>query len=71
MYNYGIPNRRYHTMGFDLKKEVFVNKTFRLPKELVEKCQQTASAKGVFLNYFVQKAMSYALENMDDDNMSE
>lgn len=52
-------------MSFSIKKEEYVNKTFRLRKELVEKCSNEASARDVSLNSFVTAALEYALENLE------
>ena len=50
---------------FKIKKTQFINKTFRLPTDLVEKMEQLAQSKGVSLNNLVLQCCEYALENID------
>ena len=56
---------------FKVKKSEYVNKTFRLPIELVQKLEILAQNKNVSLNNLVIQCCEYALENIDDsDNNS-
>ena len=55
---------------FDVKKPEMVNKTFRMPVELVAELSTVAQKKGVSLNYLVVQCCQYALENLPD-NMEE
>ncbi|MCL2694015.1 MAG: hypothetical protein FWE60_02785 [Oscillospiraceae bacterium] len=48
---------------FDVSKPEFVNKTFRLPKELLNDLQELAQVKDVSLNYLIVRCCEYALEN--------
>lgn len=50
---------------FKVEKEEMVNKTFRLPLNLVEKLYKVAQNKGVSLNNLVKQCCEYALENLD------
>ena len=52
-------------MGFRLEKEEYINKTFRLPEELVRNCQEEASKRGVSLNYYVIQALQYSLDSLE------
>ena len=49
---------------FDINKPEMVNKTFRLPLELVKNLQEVAQDKDVSLNYLIIKCCEYALENL-------
>lgn len=51
---------------FNVKKIEMVNKTFRLPMELIKKLELVAQQKGVSLNNLVQQCCQYALENLED-----
>lgn len=50
---------------FQIKKTEYVNKTFRLPVELVKKLEILAQEKGVSLNNLVSQCCEYALDNID------
>ena len=52
---------------FKVEKEEMVNKTFRLPLNLVEKLYEVAQNKVVSLNSFVRKCCEYALANLDKE----
>lgn len=51
---------------FNVKKLEHVNKTLRLPKELVNQLEILAQEKGISLNNLVIQCCEYALENIDD-----
>ena len=53
---------------FKVKKEEHINKTFRMPLELVKKLEKLAQEKKVSLNNLVVQCCEYALENIDDDD---
>lgn len=50
---------------FKVKKVEMVNKTFRLPADLVANLESVAQQKGVSLNNLVQQCCQYALDNLD------
>lgn len=50
---------------FKVKKTEYINKTFRLPTDLVEKMESIAQNKGVSLNNLVFQCCEYALENIE------
>lgn len=52
---------------FKAQKPETVNKTFRLPKELVQELQTVAQNQGVSLNKLVQQCCEYALKNLDKE----
>ena len=49
---------------FRISKPEMVNKTFRMPKELVDRLSKVAQAKSVSLNYLVISCCEYALKNL-------
>lgn len=51
---------------FRVKKTEFVNKTFRMPQELVEKLEKLAQEKGVSLNNLIVQCCEYALDNINE-----
>jgi predicted HicB family RNase H-like nuclease len=51
-------------MKFEIKKEEYVNKTFRLPKELAERLAAVASECNVSANEFTIQAIEFAIANM-------
>ena len=50
---------------FNVKKEEMINKTFRLPLELVEELSKVAQTKGVSLNNLIKQCCEYALKHLD------
>jgi len=50
---------------FKIEKTEMINKTFRLPLELVQRLQKEAQNKGVSLNNLVLQCCDYALKNLD------
>lgn len=55
---------------FTVKKAEHINKTFRLPVELVKRLEVLAQEKNVSLNNLVIQCCEYALENIDSDDDS-
>ena len=51
---------------FQVKKTEYVNKTFRLPTDLVKRLEVVAQNKNVSLNNLVVQCCEYALENIDN-----
>lgn len=54
-------------MGFKITKEEYVNKTFRIEKNLVEELEILANKKNISLNKLVVKCIKYALDNLEDE----
>ena len=52
---------------FKIEKTDMVNKTFRLPADLVEKLQTVAQNQGISLNNLVKQCCEYALKNLDSE----
>lgn len=50
---------------FKIEKPEMINKTFRMPVELVERMQKIAQEKGVSLNKLVVQCCEYALKNLE------
>ena len=50
---------------FQVKKTEYVNKTFRLPTDLVKRLEVVAQNKNVSLNNLVVQCCEYALDNID------
>lgn len=50
---------------FQIKKIEYLNKTFRLPVELVKNLEVLAQEKGISLNNLIVQCCEYALENID------
>lgn len=55
---------------FKIKKYEYINKTFRMPVELVKKMEIIAQDKQVSLNNLVTQCCEYALENIDIEDRS-
>ena len=49
---------------FSVKKPQYINKTFRMPVELVQKLESLAQEKQVSLNSLIVQCCDYALENV-------
>lgn len=49
---------------FEVKKTEYVNKTFRMPAELVKRMEKIAQNEKVSLNNLVVQCCEYALENV-------
>lgn len=52
-----------------IKKEYndYVNKTFRLPTEIVETLEDVAKNKNSSLNRVIIQCLEFAIENMDEE----
>ena len=56
---------------FSVKKIEMVNKTFRLPLDLVERLSVVAQDKGVSMNNLVTQCCEYALAQLADSPQSD
>ena len=54
---------------FSVKKIEMVNKTFRLPLDLVERLSIVAQEKGVSMNNLVTQCCEYALAQLDNSSL--
>lgn len=52
---------------FKVKKTEYVNKTFRIDKELLEKLENVAQREDISVNALVVQCCNYALEDMNPD----
>lgn len=52
---------------FKIEKIEMINKTFRLPLELIKQLELVAQQKEVSLNNLVRQCCQYALENLDTE----
>ncbi|MBQ8381631.1 MAG: hypothetical protein IJX47_00320 [Clostridia bacterium] len=50
---------------FSVKKPEYINKTFRMPLELIRKLEIIARANDVSLNNLVMQCCEYALDNIE------
>ncbi len=66
MANFKIIDIRSKYKMFKIEKPKMINKTFRLPLELVQKLQTIAQNKGVSLNNLIIQCCEYALKNLDN-----
>ena len=53
---------------FKIKKTEHVNKTFRMPVDLVKKLEILAQEKQISLNNLVVQCCEYALENLKKED---
>ena len=51
---------------FKISKPEMVNKTFRMPAELIERLNAVAQAQKVSLNNLVRQCCEYALDNLSE-----
>ena len=56
---------------FKVKKTEHINKTFRLPLELVKRMEELAQSRGVSLNNLIIQCCEYALDNIEDSENDE
>ena len=49
---------------FEIKKPEYVNKTFRMPAELVKRLEVIAQSNDVSLNNLIIQCCEYAMENL-------
>lgn len=51
---------------FKVTKPEYINKTFRLPADLVKKLENLAQDKQISLNQLVVQCCNYALDNIEE-----
>lgn len=56
---------------FVVKKPVTVNKTIRLPEELLKRMETIASQKDISLNQLIVQCCEYALNDLADEPQTE
>ena len=52
---------------FKVKKPEMINKTLRLPLDLVQQLQTIAQKQGVSLNNLVMQCCEYAMKHLEED----
>lgn len=52
---------------FEVKKEEYINKTFRMPVELVKKLEIIAQSEKVSLNNLIVQCCEYSIKNLKKD----
>lgn len=55
-------------MAFRIPKEEYINRTFRLRKELVDQMEAICNEKNISLNKLTVLCIEYALANLEDDS---
>lgn len=58
-------------MQFKIKKTEYINKTFRIPKELHERLSQLAQEENISMNELVIQCCEFALENLNTESEKE
>lgn len=53
-------------MKFEIKKEEYVNKTFRFTKDLADRLAIASNENNVSMNEFTIQAIEFALANMKE-----
>ncbi len=62
---------RGDVMQFKIQKTEYVNRTFRISKELADRLSQVAQQEGVSVNELVVQSCEYALANMHKNSGKE
>ncbi len=55
-------------MQFKIKKTEYVNKTFRITKDLNERLSRIAQKENISMNELVVQCCEFALSNLNDNN---
>lgn len=55
---------------FTVKKTEYINKTLRLPEELVKRLETVAQEKNISLNNLIAQCCEYAMEHLETGNKS-
>lgn len=53
---------------FQVKRQEFITKTFRMPVALVERLEKLAQNKSVSLNQLIAQCCEYALDNLSNED---
>ncbi len=51
---------------FEIKKEEYINKTFRMPVELIKKMEVIAQREKISLNNLVVQCCEYSIKNLKE-----
>lgn len=55
-------------MAFKIPREEYINRTFRLRKELVDRMESICNEKNISLNKLTVLCIEYALANLEEDD---
>ncbi|MDD6743995.1 MAG: toxin-antitoxin system HicB family antitoxin [Roseburia porci] len=55
-------------MQFQIKKTEYVNRTYRIPKELAERLSQVAQEEDISVNELVVQSCEFALDNLNKED---
>ena len=58
-------------MKFEIKKQEYINKTFRITKELNDHLSEIAQQENISVNELVVQCCNYALSNMNNKDTSD
>ena len=58
-------------MPFKIPKEEYINRTFRLRKELVDRMEIICNEKNISLNKLTVLCIEYALDNLEEGEPSD
>lgn len=62
---------RKNDVEFKIKKQEYENRTFRLPKELLEQIQQVAQQEGISMNEYIVQAALFSLKHYTPNEKKE
>ncbi|MGN0413262.1 MAG: hypothetical protein ACI4FV_09520 [Lachnospiraceae bacterium] len=51
-------------MEFEIKRQEYVNRTYRIPKELADRLSQVAQQENISVNELVVQSCEFALNNL-------
>lgn len=55
-------------MKFEIKKQEYVNRTYRIPKELADRLSQVAQQEDISVNELVVQSCEFALDNLKNES---
>ena len=55
-------------MAFKIDKAEFVNRTFRMPKKLVDMMEYVCNQKNISMNKLVLSCIEYALNDLEEED---
>lgn len=55
-------------MEFKIKRQEYVNRTYRIPKELAERLSQIAQQEDISVNELVVQSCEFALDNLKKES---
>lgn len=55
-------------MEFKIKKQEYVNRTYRIPKELADRLSEVAQRENISVNELVVQSCEFALDNLKNES---